>query len=161
MTMSKLPNTGEAVIIDLGEANDIHPRNKQNVGQAAGSLGLGERLRRQGSVPEPDVQGAWKSIDKRIQVTFDHVGAGLEDVRLRRRPRLRRRRRRQEVALGRAAQITGTEPVIVSSPEVKNAGRRPLRLGRQPGLQSPQHRSGLPVTPFRTDDWPGVTVDAK
>ena len=31
MTMSKLPNTGEAVIIDLGEAQDIHPRNKQDV----------------------------------------------------------------------------------------------------------------------------------
>lgn len=32
MTMSKLPNTGEAVIIDIGEGNDIHPRNKLDVG---------------------------------------------------------------------------------------------------------------------------------
>src|SRR5262249_50735391 len=32
MTMSKLANTGQAVIVDLGEANDIHPRNKQEVG---------------------------------------------------------------------------------------------------------------------------------
>src|SRR6185437_12143478 len=32
LTMAKLPNTGEAVIIDIGEANDIHPRNKQTVG---------------------------------------------------------------------------------------------------------------------------------
>ena len=31
MTMSKLPKTGEAVIIDVGEANDIHPINKQDV----------------------------------------------------------------------------------------------------------------------------------
>jgi len=28
----ELPNTGQAVIIDIGEANDIHPRNKQDVG---------------------------------------------------------------------------------------------------------------------------------
>ena len=27
----KLPKTGEAVIIDLGEGKDIHPRNKQDV----------------------------------------------------------------------------------------------------------------------------------
>src|SRR5207248_2471631 len=31
MTLGKLPNTGQAVIIDLGEAQDIHPRNKQDV----------------------------------------------------------------------------------------------------------------------------------
>ena len=33
MTMSRLPNTGEAVIIDLGEAQDIHPKNKEDVGK--------------------------------------------------------------------------------------------------------------------------------
>jgi len=31
MTLS-LPQTGQAVIIDIGEADDIHPRNKQDVG---------------------------------------------------------------------------------------------------------------------------------
>ena len=31
MTMSKLPNTGEAVIVNLGESSDIHPKNKQDV----------------------------------------------------------------------------------------------------------------------------------
>ena len=56
MTMSRLPNTGEAVIIDIGEGKDIHPKNKQDVGQAAGPVGPGEGLRRQGSLPEPDVQ---------------------------------------------------------------------------------------------------------
>ena len=29
----KVPKTGEAVIIDIGETNDIHPRNKQDVGK--------------------------------------------------------------------------------------------------------------------------------
>ncbi len=28
LTMKKLPHTGEAVIIDIGEGRDIHPRNK-------------------------------------------------------------------------------------------------------------------------------------
>ena len=31
MTMDRLPHTGQAVIIDVGEAQDIHPRNKQDV----------------------------------------------------------------------------------------------------------------------------------
>ena len=29
--MKRLPHTGEAVIIDIGEGKDIHPRNKQDV----------------------------------------------------------------------------------------------------------------------------------
>ena len=33
MTMSRLPNTGEAVIIDIGEGKDIHPMNKVDVGR--------------------------------------------------------------------------------------------------------------------------------
>ena len=41
MTMSRLPKTGEAVIIDLGEAQDIHPRNKQDRGQSARPMGPG------------------------------------------------------------------------------------------------------------------------
>ena len=32
MTLAKLPNTGEAVAIDLGEGNDLHPRNKKDIG---------------------------------------------------------------------------------------------------------------------------------
>ena len=62
MTMGRLPNTGEAVIIDLGEGRDIHPRNKQDVGQAAGPLGAGPRLRHfEHSLSQPAVQIDGKS----------------------------------------------------------------------------------------------------
>ncbi len=47
--MKEIPNTGMACIIDIGEANDIHPRNKFDVGNRLALLGLGEGLRRQGS----------------------------------------------------------------------------------------------------------------
>ena len=56
MTMGRLPKTGEAVIIDIGEGKDIHPRNKQDVAQAAGALGPRARLRREDRPPEPDLQ---------------------------------------------------------------------------------------------------------
>jgi len=39
MTMKRLPNTGEAVIIDIGEGRDIHPRNKQDVAKRLAPLG--------------------------------------------------------------------------------------------------------------------------
>ncbi len=60
MTMDRLPNTGEAVIIDLGEGQDIHPRNKRDVGHAAGPLGPGARLRDQRRLPQPDLSSRWR-----------------------------------------------------------------------------------------------------
>ena len=43
LTSLKIPHAGLAVTIDIGEANDIHPRNKQDVGKrlALGSLRFG------------------------------------------------------------------------------------------------------------------------
>jgi sialate O-acetylesterase len=36
----KLPQTGQAVLIDIGEAADIHPRNKQDVGDRLAAIAL-------------------------------------------------------------------------------------------------------------------------
>ena len=56
MTMSRLPKTGEAVIIDLGEAQDIHPRNKQDVANRLARWALARDYGLKISLPEPDVQ---------------------------------------------------------------------------------------------------------
>ena len=40
-----IPNTGMAVTNDIGTVSDIHPKNKQDVGQAAGAVGAGQDLR--------------------------------------------------------------------------------------------------------------------
>jgi len=72
----ELKNTAQAVIIDIGEADDIHPRNKQDVGLrlslAARHLAYGEDIVYQ----SPMYQSHLIKADK-VHLTFDHVGDGL------------------------------------------------------------------------------------
>lgn len=73
-----LPHTGQAVIIDLGEANDIHPRNKQDVGARLARHALHNEY----GMPEvyhlsPMVNNVVADGNKLI-VTFDNVANGLE-----------------------------------------------------------------------------------
>lgn len=71
-----IPNTGQAVIIDIGNANDIHPRNKQDVGLrlslAARKIAYGENIVFSG----PTYKNSKIKKGKMI-ITFDNVGSGL------------------------------------------------------------------------------------
>lgn len=71
-----LNNVGEAVIIDIGEAEDIHPRNKQDVGYrlslAARKLAYGENPVYSGPTYKSHTR-----IGNKIILSLDHVGGGL------------------------------------------------------------------------------------
>ncbi len=70
------PNTAMAVTLDVGDANDIHPTRKQEVGArlalAARALAYGERLEYAGPVYE-----SLQVKDGRATLTFTHLGGGL------------------------------------------------------------------------------------
>lgn len=72
----KVKNTAQAVIIDIGEADDIHPRNKQDVGLrlslAARNLAYGEDILYQSPMYQNHLIKGGK-----IHLTFEHVGDGL------------------------------------------------------------------------------------
>src|SRR6201999_1478455 len=77
MTMTKLPNAGEAVIIDLGEDQDIHPRNKQDAAKRLARWAL----TRDYGVKVPYHSPQYKSMEKKgnkVVLKFEHAGAGLK-----------------------------------------------------------------------------------
>jgi sialate O-acetylesterase len=147
-----LPATGMAVAIDIGEANDIHPRNKQEVGRRlalqARAVAYGERL----------VAGGprFHSMRRRggeLLIRFDHAPSGLSV--------------RGDELLG--FQVAGKDRRWVWA-EARIDPDRPnvVRVG-SPAVPKPRHaryawadnpaatlrnREGLPAEPFRTDDWP-------
>jgi sialate O-acetylesterase len=159
MTMNKVPNTGEAVIIDLGEANDIHPRNKQFVAERLVRWALAKDY----GINVPHRSPTLKSMDfqgDKVVVKLDHVLSGLRafdypDVR-------------GFAVAGEdkkwhwaKAEITGKNTVSVWSPEVKKPMAVRYGWADNPVCNLRDSQSALPVTPFRTDDWKGVTADAK
>jgi sialate O-acetylesterase len=160
MTMKRLPNTGEAVIIDLGEGRDIHPRNKQDVAKRLARWAL---ARDYGLSNIPYHSPQYKSMERqenKIVLSFDHVGGGLYTFDLR------------DKAIGFAiagsdqkfvwadAKLVGTDKIEVTSEKVADPVAVRYAWADNP-VCNVYSKEGLPLTPFRTDDWKGVTADAK
>ena len=158
MTMDKLDNTGEAVIIDTGEGYDIHPKDKQTVGRRLARWALANQY----GVNIPCQSPRYRSMEvsgNSITLTFDHVHNGW-------RPFDVREARGFAIAGGDQKFVWADAKLLkdgrlqVSSTEV--AAPVAVRYGwaENPVLNM-FNNSGLPLTPFRTDEWPGLTVDAK
>ncbi len=71
-----LPHTGEAVTIDIGAANDVHPRNKQDVGYRLALNALSKVYGKNVLYSGP-VFRSMSVDDGKILLDFDHVGSGL------------------------------------------------------------------------------------
>lgn len=151
-TMARsLPNTGEAVIIDVGEGRDIHPRDKQTVA---------DRLVRHALSKDYDFEMASDSpsfasmvVDgNSIRISFNsvsHGGLRAFDVTNVRGFRIAGVDRKFVWA---DAQIISKNKVKVSSNSVVNPVAVRYAWADNP-VANLEDRNGLPVTPFRTDDW--------
>jgi sialate O-acetylesterase len=158
MTMSKLSHTGEAVIIDLGEGKDIHPKNKQGVAMRLARWALA----RDYGVSVPCQSPTYKSMEKqgnKIILTFDHVDGGFRpfDVKEPRGFAIAGSDRKFHNA---QAKLAGPSTIEVWSEQVSDPVAVRYAWADNP-ICNLYSSAGLPATPFRTDDWPGVTVNNK
>jgi sialate O-acetylesterase len=148
------PATGMAVAIDIGEAEDIHPTNKQEVGRRLALWALAETYGRE-VVRSGPLYRSMRVEGGRVRLGFDHVGSGLlargGDGAL----------RRFAVAgadrsfVWAEARIDGDE-VVVWSPDVPEPVAVRYAWADNPDGCNLYNREGLPASPFRTDSWPGV-----
>ncbi len=158
LTIDRLPHTGQAVIIDLGEGSDIHPRNKLEVAKRLARLALSQDY----GLPLVCQSPRYRSMqiqDGKVELVFEIQGGGLRTVD---------EKRVKGFAIAgedrqwhwAEAKITGRNQVEVWSEAVAQPVAVRYAWADNPvcNLYSAE---GLPVTPFRTDDWPGVTSDAR
>lgn len=142
-----IPHTGMAVTLDIGDAKDIHPRNKLDVGKRLARLALSGTYAKPGVANGPVFREA--AIENgRIRVRFDSIGGGLvaKDGPL-----------RQFAIAGTdlkfaaaQAEIDG-DSVIVSSPEVPTPAHVRYAWADHPAGANLFNSEGLPAAPFRTD----------
>jgi sialate O-acetylesterase len=156
MTAEKTPKTGLAVAIDIGDAKDIHPRNKQDVGKrlalSALAIAYGRKLEFSGPLYR-----ATQPEEGKIRLRFDHVGGGLA---------ARDGGRLTGFAIAGedrhfvwADAVIDGSTIVVSSPLVPHPVAVRYAWAINP-VANLINKEGLPASPFRTDSWPGITVNA-
>ncbi len=151
-----LPKTGMALAIDLGEAGDIHPKNKQDVGKrlalAAQKTTYGKKLVYSG----PMYQSVQFEGNKAI-ISFTETGSGLISKDKYGYVNGFSIAGADHKFVWAKAAITGDNKVVVYSDEVKNPVAVRFGWANNPDDLNLYNKEGLPTNPFRTDDWPGIT----
>ena len=153
-----LPNTGMAVAIDIGEANDIHPKNKQDVGKRLGIAAL---------------KAAYEIDTVHLSPMYDHMQAENDSIVIYFKG-TDGLITKDKYGYIRGFSIAGKDSVFhwakahiknnkvfVHSPEVKQPVAVRYAWANNPGVLDLYNNQGLPVVPFRTDDWKGITSGKK
>jgi sialate O-acetylesterase len=144
----KLPNTGMAVTIDIGDEKNIHPKNKVDVGRRlyliANNMVYNKPVVFMGPTYESMVVK-----NKNVELSFKNVGKGLSSNE--------KLLTAFEVAgadkkfYWADAEIVG-DKIILSSKEVAKPVAVRYAWSSNP-VASLYNKEGLPAPPFRTDDW--------
>ena len=151
-----LSNTAMAAAIDIGEANDIHPKNKQEVGRRLGTCALKVAYGKNIIASGPVFKSMTFKDDKAV-IEFDLSGGTLVT--------------KDKYGYVRGFQVAGEDQkfywakaniegntVIVSSEQVSKPVAVRYAWDNNPGTLDLYNQEGLPAVPFRTDSWKGITI---
>ena len=158
MALKSLPNTGQAVIIDLGEGKDIHPKNKQDVALRLARWALAETYHVPGIACRSPIYTGMEKEGGKLVLSFDHVTGGWRPF---------------DVAEPRGFTIAGEDRTFLPAQaairadgriEVWNDAVADPVAARYAWADNPvcnmYSAVGLPLTPFRTDDGSEVAAPA-
>lgn len=147
-----LPHTGMATAIDVGDAVDIHPRNKRSVGQRLAALAMHELGLRAAPATGPRLTGhAAKGGE--FELRFDTTVGGLRTARSGEAPRgffVAGADRRWQPA---QARLDG-DRIVLSSAAVPAPVAARYAWVNNASEANVVGGDGLPLPPLRTDDWP-------
>jgi sialate O-acetylesterase len=149
----ELPNTGMAVTIDIGDAKDIHPGNKQDVGKRLALNALAKTY----GMEIPYSGPMYKSLEIKgnsIELSFDFVYEGLAT--------LDGRKPTGFAIAGADKKFHWADAKIIGNTVMVSSAKVPEPIAvRYAWSSNPDcnlvNSAGLPASPFRTDNWKGIT----
>lgn len=158
-TLQTVANTGMAVTIDVGNAKDIHPINKQDVGKRLAAIALNNVYKKDVVFNGP----TYKSMEikeNKIILTFNNIGNGLMTP--------------NKYGYLEGFEITGADKVfhyakayidgnkvVVYSGDVQNPIAVHYGWADDAGDCNLYNSENFPATPFRTDNWETITKGGK
>jgi len=154
MTLRSVPNTGMAVTTDIGNVQDIHPKNKQEVGRRLALWSLAQDYGRKDLVYSGPLYKAVKVEGSKMRVSFDHAkglkardGQALSHFTI---------SGADQNFVPAEARVEGGSLVVSSSAVAAPvAVRFAWSEDSEPNFVN---EAGLPASPFRTDDFPAATL---
>jgi sialate O-acetylesterase len=155
----RLPNTGMAVTTDIGDPKDIHPRNKQDVGKRLALVALNKTYGKSVVASGP-VYESMKIDGNKVTVSFTNTGGGLmvkDKYGYLKGFEIAGANQQFEYA---KAIIEG-DKVIVYNENITTPVAVRFGWADDASDNNLFNKEGLPAVPFRTDNWKGVTSEAK
>ena len=154
LTVKTVPNTCLATTVDTGDPDNIHPIDKKEVGDRLAACALAGPYKQKVVWSGPTFAKMEKLKNGEVKIHFDHTDGGL----------VVKGDKTGEFQIAGAdqkwywadARVDGAN-VIVSSPSVPSPLAVRYAWQANP-LASLYNGAGFPAVPFRTDDWPGVTI---
>lgn len=145
----KTPNTGMVVVDDIGNINDIHPRNKQDVGKRLANWALNRNYGKTSLPVSGPLYKEMKVEKNRVRIFFDYAESGL--ITKGKVPTHFEIAGEDGIFIPATAKIDGST-VVVQGKGIKN----PVAV-RFAWDNIAEHnlfnKEGLPASTFRTDDW--------
>jgi len=155
----KLKNTGMAVTTDIGNAKDIHPTNKQDVGLRLAAIALNNVYGKKQIYSGPTFKSQ-EIKGNQIILTFDNIGSGLST------PDNSQNVKGFEIAgadkvFHSAKAIIKDNTIIVSSENVPNPVAVHYGWADDDTEINLFNKEKFPASPFRTDNWEMITAKEK
>lgn len=162
-TIRQVPKTGMAVITDIGEAGNIHPKNKFDVGYRLALWALANDYGKKDLVYSGPLYKSLKVEGGKARLSFDHVGGGLLAAKKSSPQTIDPPKpvdKLEGFAIAGADKkwvwataVVDGKDIVVSSPEVKEPVAVRYGFSMNPIKANLYNKEGLPASPFRTDQW--------
>lgn len=149
----EIPGVGMAVTIDVGEAGDIHPKNKQVVGYRLARQVLAKTYDKKLVAGGP-IYKSMKVDGNKVVVKFDGIGSGLVEQGGTPLKTFAIAGEDKRFVVAQAVVVDDT--VVVSSKEIAEPIAVRYAWAGNPAECNLYNQEGFPASPFRTDNWPPV-----